>query len=69
MDTSGQLLNRAPASLIFLINANNIFSWIQVTSATFLKKEGLTANKFTLLLLVNTPNKRGDTNGLSAVNP
>jgi hypothetical protein len=69
MDTSGQLLNRAPVSLIFLINANNIFSWIQVTSATLFEKEGLTANKFTLLLIVSTQNKRGDRNGLSAVNP
>jgi hypothetical protein len=45
------------------------YSWIQVTSATFLEKEGLTANKFTLLLIVNTQNKRGEKNGLSAVNP
>ena len=44
-------------------------TWIQVTSATLFEKEGLTANKFTLLLIVNTQNKRGDRNGLSAVNP
>jgi hypothetical protein len=44
-------------------------SWIQVTSATFLEKEGLTANKFSLLLIVSTQNKRGEKNGLSAVNP
>ncbi|HQQ50127.1 MAG TPA: hypothetical protein PLZ29_02955, partial [Spirochaetota bacterium] len=53
----------------FIFFTSYRFSWIQVTSATLFEKEGLTANKFTLLLIVSTQNKRGDRNGLSAVNP
>ena len=34
----------------------------------FLAKEGLTANRFSLLLIVTTPNKRGE-DALSVVNP
>jgi len=56
-------------SLPFCETKHYKLSCIQVTSATLFEKEGLTANKFTLLLIVNTTNKRGDTNGLSAVNP